>query len=303
MTQQSVPFFSIIIPTYNRASIIEKTVRTALQQTFQDFEIIVSDDGSTDNTKDVIASMNDPRIRYIYQENRERSAARNHGIENAKGAYICFLDSDDYYLPNHLQSLHDFIHEKAKPVSMIFTDQEYLVNGEIREAESIPLQGQDPVMYFLKNPVVPARVCIHAEILQHVRFREDIVIVEDTVLWVGIAMRFPVLHLAKHTIRYHLHDDNSVNIKKNAFLPRLRGFRLFFSDAEVRQRIPARVRMRIISDCYLGMAQHHRHVGNRAATLRNLLLSFVYQPVHYQNRMKLHMAYTVSFKPITHPSH
>jgi glycosyltransferase involved in cell wall biosynthesis len=93
-----------------------EAVDSVLEQTFQDFELLVIDDGSTDNTKELMldAAQKDQRIRYIYQDNAERSAARNHGIELAKGNYICFLDSDDVYLDNHLSSFLETI-EKNEP--------------------------------------------------------------------------------------------------------------------------------------------------------------------------------------------
>jgi glycosyltransferase involved in cell wall biosynthesis len=105
----NMPFFSIIIPTYNRAHIIKRPIDSILAQTFKDWELIIVDDGSTDDTKEIIESYKDPRIRYVWQENQERSASRNHGIELAKGEWICFQDSDDEYLPEHLQVLYDGI--------------------------------------------------------------------------------------------------------------------------------------------------------------------------------------------------
>ena len=98
----NMPFFSIIIPTYNRAHVIMRPIDSVLRQTFEDWELIIVDDGSTDDTKSIIESYHDNRIRYVWQENQERSAARNHGIALAKGEWICFLDSDDDYYPNHL---------------------------------------------------------------------------------------------------------------------------------------------------------------------------------------------------------
>ncbi|MBK8625159.1 MAG: glycosyltransferase family 2 protein [Saprospiraceae bacterium] len=103
------PLFSIIIPTYNRAHIIHRPIESILAQTFTDWELIIVDDGSTDDTKAVVDSYPDERIRYVWQENQERSAARNHGIRLAKGEWICFQDSDDEYLTNHLQVLNQGI--------------------------------------------------------------------------------------------------------------------------------------------------------------------------------------------------
>jgi glycosyltransferase involved in cell wall biosynthesis len=97
------PFFSIIIPTYNRAHLIGNTIQSVLSQSYPHFEIIVVDDGSTDNTEDVIASFDSPKIRYIKIKNSERGYARNYGAKQAKGEWLYFLDSDDKLYPNHLE--------------------------------------------------------------------------------------------------------------------------------------------------------------------------------------------------------
>lgn len=98
---QKTPLVSIIIPTYNHASLIERALGSALSQSFRDFEIIVIDDGSTDNTKEIVQRFG-PKVRYFYQENGGVSSARNHGLRVARGEYINFLDSDDWILPTKL---------------------------------------------------------------------------------------------------------------------------------------------------------------------------------------------------------
>lgn len=103
------PYFSVVIPTYNRADYISKTIDSVLTQDFQSFELIIVDDGSTDDTGSVVGRYQDNRIRYICQANAERAAARNVGIRNAKGTYVTFLDSDDIFLPHHLSSARTFI--------------------------------------------------------------------------------------------------------------------------------------------------------------------------------------------------
>ncbi len=96
------PKVTVIIPTYNRAHLIKDAVESVLNQTYQDFELIVIDDGSTDNSKEVLIGYKD-KLRYIYQDNQGRSSARNLGIRLAKGEYIAFLDSDDVWFPNKLE--------------------------------------------------------------------------------------------------------------------------------------------------------------------------------------------------------
>ena len=104
---------SIIIPTYNRAHLILKSIKSVLNQTYQDIEILVIDDGSTDNTENLITDLNDKRIKYIKLENNQGgSKARNIGIMKASGKYISFQDSDDYYHYNKLETQFKNLKEK-----------------------------------------------------------------------------------------------------------------------------------------------------------------------------------------------
>lgn len=94
---------SVIIPTYNRATTIERSVRSVVNQTYNNIEIIIVDDGSVDNTEDIIKSINDPRVTYYKQENMGCSAARNNGVKYAKYDIIAFHDSDDEWMPDKLE--------------------------------------------------------------------------------------------------------------------------------------------------------------------------------------------------------
>ncbi len=96
------PFFSIVIPTYNRAHLIRKTIESVLAQEDQDFEVIVVDDGSEDNTEEVVRGVGDERVHYFKKDNAERGAARNYGAIRAQGRYVNFLDSDDVLYSFHL---------------------------------------------------------------------------------------------------------------------------------------------------------------------------------------------------------
>tara|TARA_R110000850_G_scaffold264954_2_gene394288 strand:- start:5781 stop:6671 length:891 start_codon:yes stop_codon:yes gene_type:complete len=99
------PLVSIITPTYNRADFIAEAVQSVLDQTYPNFEHLIVDDGSTDNTREVLSPfLADPRFRYFDQENQGQSVARNLALEHARGEFVCFLDSDNVWLPIHLAS-------------------------------------------------------------------------------------------------------------------------------------------------------------------------------------------------------
>ena len=105
-------FISIVIPLYNKAHTIVKTLKTVFAQTYQYFEVIIVNDGSTDNGVQLILEhFKDPRIRIISQENAGVSAARNRGIEEAKGDWVAFLDADDEWLPGYLNEISILISE------------------------------------------------------------------------------------------------------------------------------------------------------------------------------------------------
>jgi glycosyltransferase involved in cell wall biosynthesis len=121
------PFFSVIIPTFNRGYLISKSIQSVIDQDFKDFELIIIDDGSTDNTKEIVAGFSDHRIRYLFQENKERGAARNHGTRISNGRYITFLDSDDRFKIDHLKSVFD---QLAKLNFPAFFHQPYIIVDE-----------------------------------------------------------------------------------------------------------------------------------------------------------------------------
>ncbi len=132
-----MPYFSIIIPSFNRAHIIDDAIQSVLQQSFQDFELIIVDDGSTDHTKKKITTyLQDERINYIYQDNRGVCAARNHGAEQASGDYLIFLDSDDTVEREWLKDFYDLTQENNYDivycnVKMIYPDGNFkLINAD-----------------------------------------------------------------------------------------------------------------------------------------------------------------------------
>lgn len=284
-----IPFFSVIIPTYNRSHMLPTVIESVLTQTFHNWELIIVDDGSTDNTKDVVNAIQDERIYYIYQKNAERSAARNNGIMHARGQYICFLDSDDLYEENHLEILYSNIQEKNVPIALFFVHANHYVNRQ-KITPALESLENNALLYFFTHPVIPARVCIHSEILKKIQFDEDIVIGEDLVLWVKIAFSYPVHEIKAYTVRYTLHDDNSVNLKNNSYITRYNGLKLFFFRyPKIKNNIPCFVKKKFISDTMFGVARYYNFMENYFKMVYYLILSILYFPFHKQTKAKFHM--------------
>src|SRR5215831_17207605 len=114
---------SVIIPTYNRAGFLRTAIISVLNQTFQDFEIIVVDDASTDNTPEVVTHFGDKRIKYIHNDiNKGDAGTRNVGVVNSNCTYIAFLDDDDEWLPNKLQMQIDMLEDALIDIAGIYTN-------------------------------------------------------------------------------------------------------------------------------------------------------------------------------------
>ena len=115
------PMVSVIIPAYNRSHLVTRAIQSVLNQTYKDFEVIVVDDGSTDDTKEAIANFHNEKIRYLrHEKNKGGSAARNTGIKAARGEYIAFLDSDDEWVPEKLEKQIQKIKQSPKKVGVIY---------------------------------------------------------------------------------------------------------------------------------------------------------------------------------------
>jgi glycosyltransferase involved in cell wall biosynthesis len=282
-------FFSIVIPTYNRADLIGETIKSVINQTFKNWECIIVDDGSLDNTKEVVSkiSLVDNRVKYIHQSNAERSAARNKGIKNAIGKYICFLDSDDYFLENHLLEMKKKIEVSSDKIALFFSNYIYSYNG-IKENIVIPKLTKNTQHYLVYNPIIPARVCIHNSILKEFQFDEDIVIVEDFLLWLKISYKYPLFHLELDTIIYNIHEDNSVNIKNNAAIKRLNGLKVFFKRyPNIKLELPKKYYNFLIGDTCFSIMKYYIYHQNKLKSIKYLLLSIFYQKNHNQLKHKM----------------
>ena len=136
----SDPTVSVIVPTYNRAHLIARALESVCSQTFTDWECLVVDDASTDNTDEVVRSFGDPRVQYLRHEtNRRGGAARNTGIAAARGEFLAFLDSDDEWVPAKLErQLEVFATTSLEKLGMVLCGTSLALNGEIYRTRSRP---------------------------------------------------------------------------------------------------------------------------------------------------------------------
>ena len=201
------PFFSVVIPTYNRENIIKKAIDSVLSQSFQDFEIIIIDNGSTDNTKQFIKSYSHAKINYFCQIGSGSPASpRNAGIRNSLAPWVCFLDSDDYWLPNKLEVLNQAI--KANKEADVFYHYEIMLNQNTGKETVLSHHRRLDNMYkdMLENgnQLSTSATTIRKSFLNdHQLFfneNHDFDIVEDYDLWLRVANKKAEFFLIKEVL-------------------------------------------------------------------------------------------------------
>lgn len=210
-----IPFFSIVIPAYNRASFLEETINSVLQQDCDDFEIVLVDDGSTDSTKDFVRKIYSrvSKVKYFYKDNSERGAARNYGIKLSRGRYIVFLDSDDVMLRDYLSTLHNYI-AKMPDVYLFATKYSFQNNNKVikhRDLESLneKLYGVELV---LKGNPLACNFCIKNDQEEFSLFIEDrqLSIMEDWLFLLQNLQKFNLYLIDKVTLQMKDHDGRSM---------------------------------------------------------------------------------------------
>lgn len=199
--------FSIVIPLYNKEAEINKTLQSVILQTFQDYEVVVIDDGSTDNSLHIASMYESRRFKVVSKINGGVSSARNLGIQLAVGDYVVFLDSDDSLYKNHLQTLSDLIDEY--PDNVLFSTNHIIEeNGRFFNApSSLPdgFQGKvkEPFQELSKGLSLlnSSTTCVRRDIL-----REDMLFPvgvsrgEDLYLWIKIIARYGICHSSLRTV-------------------------------------------------------------------------------------------------------
>ncbi|MDR3285838.1 MAG: glycosyltransferase, partial [Prevotellaceae bacterium] len=205
--------FSVIVPLYNKAAYVEKAVQSIINQTFKEFELIIIDDGSTDNSLQVVKKLRtaNHEFRIIEQQNSGVSTARNNGVKLAKYDYIAFLDADDWWAPTFLEEMKDLINEF--PEEALYATFYYKVKNHKNTVAKIGVPDGfkkgyfDYINAYTVSPWMP--VCIGAVVLSKEVFNEmhgfkpQLKLGEDFDLWIRIALKYKVVLLNKPLIYYN----------------------------------------------------------------------------------------------------
>ena len=221
------PFFSVIIPTFNRAERIRTTIQSVLIQSFGDYELLVVDDGSTDGTRSVVEEFGDPRIQYLGMENRERGAARNAGVKASRGRYVTFLDSDDLWYPAHLDQVHRTLQARESPP--VFHQAYEVVNeeGEVIWRPEIIGSTLNRLLFTRGNVMSCQGVFLRRDVATANPFHEarDLAGLEDWELWIRLSTQYEILHDPLITSALVQHKQRSVSSSQaDQLVQRVRAF-------------------------------------------------------------------------------
>lgn len=282
-----MPFFSVIVPVYNRGHRLSYVFESLKQQTFQDFETIIVDDASSDDSYQVALDYDLPnKIVLRNDKNSERCITRNRGIEIAQGQYICFLDSDDYHLPEHFQKLYDCIISKDNPVAFFFTNAWDETEDGIRTERCCPdYESYDPYTYFLRYTVNPQRWAVHRDIFKMVQFDPNVTIAEDmdTSLRI-VAHDFPVYQLKERTTVYVAASDSFTHGAKDKAEKELFFYKRIFKKPELQGKLPRKETNRLKSQCHFHSMEQSFASKERWQTIRHGISSFLLYPAGYNGK-------------------
>lgn len=198
-----LPYFSVVIPLYNKEQYIAKTLESVLNQTFENFEIVVVDDGSTDKSCEIVKSIKDSRIRLICQENGGPSKARNRGIQEAKGELIAFLDADDEWLSEKLQLQYAFAIENP---DIVWSCTGYRVEGGKRTEQILYVEEgilDDALDAIIQGMSINSSTAVIKRSVfddHRLLFNESVRRSEDREVWLKVACLFPKIGYMKQVL-------------------------------------------------------------------------------------------------------
>ncbi len=204
---------SVIVPTHNRALLLREALESLRDQTYEDFECIIVDDGSSDDTRDVVESF-DERFRYVYQTNSGRSNARNSALKLVRGRYIAFLDSDDLFLPQKLEVQLQCL-EGCPDIGWAYSSA--LNIDEYGNVQPFTYKAtasgwiHSEIAFYIPLTVILPSVVVRREVMETIGgFDERMDRFEDTDMWRRISRKYPVLAISEPLVKVRAHSGNTM---------------------------------------------------------------------------------------------
>lgn len=278
------PEVSVVIPTYNRAHLISRAIQSVLSQSYQNLEIVIIDDGSIDNTEEIIKSFKNDRIVYIrHDKNKGASAARNTGIKASKGEYIAFQDSDDEWFPEKLEQQMKAFNNGSPEVGVVYcgfyrieADKEIYIPGD----NIAKKEGNIHTELLKGNFIGTPAVLVKKECFENIKyFDENIPALEDWELWIELSKHYLFKYVNKSLLRSYS-TPNSVNLNsKNLLKARETILANHLNDFNKNKNI--------LSDHYFNIAVEHYLNGDFAIGKHYLINSVKANPLNFKAILRL----------------
>lgn len=217
--------FSVIVPLYNKADYVRKTLESVIAQTYKDLECIVVDDGSTDNSMEVVRGLKieDRRLKILTQGNSGVAVARNNGVAVSKGEYVCFLDADDWWEPNFLEELDRLIREYPD-AGLYATNYVYYKPGKTHVALHLErgyMNYPEAYLHSKQMPVTSITTCMQRRVFDEMGgFPVGIKLGEDFLLWAKTALHYNVAYCEKPLAYYNNDIPASMRATRNLHAPK-----------------------------------------------------------------------------------
>jgi len=267
---------SVIIPTYNRRNCITIALNSVVAQSYKDYEIIVVDDGSTDDTTEVLAPYRGT-LRYFYQENRGIAGARNRGIREAKGEYIAFLDSDDYWVPEKLARQVACFSENPHYGMVATRCSSISPKGKFRKKNRPGKSGWILLDLFNANFIRTSSAMITRECLESVGlFDESLPECEEYDLWLRIAAHYPIGFINDPLTVYL---DNPWGTSTDSLFGRLQRLKVLEKDY-LREAIPLALYRKRLANNYYYVGRHYLKRGDKNEGRAYLRRSVSFHPMN-----------------------
>ncbi|MEI8340013.1 MAG: glycosyltransferase [Verrucomicrobiota bacterium] len=279
----SVPGVSVVIPAYNYAKFLTGAVDSVLQQTYPDFELIVVDDGSVDDTRAVMGRYQDKRVRYVYQENSGLSAARNTGIAHAWFDYIAFLDADDLWMPNFLESAMKLFATLSSDYGMVAGgcasidgEGNRIEEKKLRIRADRELHARD---FILKNPApLSSSVILRRSVFRDCGvFDTTLRSSEDRDMWIRTAGRYRVFFICKPLVQIRKHGHSmsrdAVRMRENTLKTIAKAYR-----SRTVSRLDVFFWLRVLGVYYFETAWTYYATGMRGGALGFIAKSLLVWP-------------------------
>ena len=250
-------FVSVILPTYNRAHQVGRAIQSVLDQTYQDFEIIVVDDASTDNTEEVVQGFTDERVGYIRQkENAGAGAARNIGIQLSQGDYIAFQDSDDEWLPEKLEKQIEVFKTVSAKVGVVYTDMLRIHSDGRAEYWNSPTLTDGCIIDAKKLEYQVLNIGIQSTLIKKECFKKAGVFDEkfprfiDLELFIRLSKHFGFYHIQEPLVKYYVTEGISSN-NRALSIARILLLEKYFEDVKKNKKFLAKQYFRIGANFHL----------------------------------------------------